>query len=571
MFLGLLLFWLSTIGYLLFFQKKTKVPYELLLPIVFSLNGIIMFLSGILNMMKEFSILMCVGGIILFFCSIIKKEFNIKKMLNVKFLVFLLAFIYITIICSNMHLLHYDNFSHWGLIIKNMFLNNRLPNFEDDVIMFQNYQPGSACFIYYFGLLVGKTEACMIIAQNYLIISYLFSILVFVSSKIKKNENIMYIVFVIMYLFILTANIMFNDLLVDTLIAVMLICSFAILIFFKNDLKKAFIYNLPILIYLFLVKNTGIVLVGFSCLGLVYIGYRNKDLKKGFLYALLSGIISVAFFYIWSKHVTYVFGEMSLYSKHSLSIQNIFTELRNKGLSQIMEFCNIYLKHFLNLFDNLSNKCMLIINVFLIIMIVINRNNRKKLFNCMIVVNVIYLLYYIILGVMYLLSMPWVEAVKLASFDRYMLTIIIVIVALVYIYLFDYMKHRIVVISYLVILLFLSFVVKQSFNNYKMLLGNFNYKDTYANHFDEILGTDMFSSEDDTFYFIYAPISSKGDEGYLYYLSKYKLNTQNVRVVTKVKDIYIDGNIVVFDEDEEIKKFIKDNYLEDKDNVYRIA
>ena len=121
MFLGLLLFWLSTIGYLLFFQKKTKVPYELLLPIVFSLNGIIMFLSGILNMMKEFSILMCVGGIILFFCSIIKKEFNIKKMLNVKFLVFLLAFIYITIICSNMHLLHYDNFSHWGLIIKNMF------------------------------------------------------------------------------------------------------------------------------------------------------------------------------------------------------------------------------------------------------------------------------------------------------------------------------------------------------------------------------------------------------------------------------------------------------------------
>ena len=189
----------------------------------------------------------------------------------------------------------------------------------------------------------------------------------------------------------------------------------------------------------------------------------------------------------------------------------------------------------------------------------------------MIVVNVIYLLYYIILGVMYLLSMPWVEAVKLASFDRYMLTIIIVIVALVYIYLFDYMKNRIVVISYLVILLFLSFVVKQSFNDYKMLLGNFNYKDTYANHFDEILGTDMFSSEDDTFYFIYAPISCKGDEGYLYYLSKYKLNTQNVRVVTKVKDIYIDGNIVVFDEDEEIKKFIKDNNLEDKDNVYRIA
>ena len=36
--------------------------------------------------------------------------------------------------------------------------------------------------------------------------------------------------------------------------------------------------------------------------------------------------------------------------------------------------------------------------------------------------NVIYLLYYGILGVMYLLSMPWGEASYLAGFDRYMLT-----------------------------------------------------------------------------------------------------------------------------------------------------
>ena len=152
-----------------------------------------------------------------------------------------------------------------------------------------------------------------------------------------------------------------------------------------------------------------------------------------------------------------------------------------------------------------------------------------------------------------------------------MLTIIIVIVVLVCIYLFNIIKSGIAGISYLIVLVFLSFVIKQPFNDYKMLLGNFNYKDTYANHFDEILGTDMFNSEDDTYYFIYAPKSSKGDEGYLYYLSKYKLNTQNIHVVTRTKDIYIDGNIVIFDEDEEIENFIKDNNLEDKDNIYRIA
>ena len=59
MYVGVVLFWMSIFGYLLIFKEKTKLPYVLLLPIVFSLIGIIIFIAGILNMMLEIALIVC--------------------------------------------------------------------------------------------------------------------------------------------------------------------------------------------------------------------------------------------------------------------------------------------------------------------------------------------------------------------------------------------------------------------------------------------------------------------------------------------------------------------------------
>ena len=74
MVIGLILFWMSIFGYLLFFKKKMKLPYEFILPIVFTLIGIIMFIAGILNMMKEITILVCLLGIVIFVIKLFKRE-----------------------------------------------------------------------------------------------------------------------------------------------------------------------------------------------------------------------------------------------------------------------------------------------------------------------------------------------------------------------------------------------------------------------------------------------------------------------------------------------------------------
>lgn len=583
--IGLIAFWLSCFGHMFFLKKKTKLPYIFILPIIFTLIGIIMFLAGILNMMKEVSLVLCLGGVIFFAWSLWKKEIEWKKLLSVNFIILMVVFIYITVVCGRMRLLHYDNFSHWGLIVKTMFIRDGLPNFENAILEFKNYQPGSACFIYYFGLLTGKTEGSMIIAQNYLLVAYMFSLLVFTDGK-KKNNKKNYAfkaLVVVCYLFFLFGNIEFYNLLVDTLIASMSICSFVVLYYFRDDLKRAFIYSLPISIYLFLVKNTGIVLVCFNCLSLLLIGFKNKQFKKSFVYAVLTGLITVAFFYIWSKHVSYVYGAGSLASKHSLSTANMLVELRSKGWHGIYEFCVLYVKHFIDFANNLPNKYMIGINILLVIMIALFKKHRKEFGFSLVLCDVIYLLYYGILGVMYLLSMPWGEASYLAGFDRYMLTIIFVIIGIVLITFFNVTEaikaksKKPLVLSILMIVLCVWFNFDYISNNYKVFLGEQNYEETSAHYFDDILDSDMYTSDEVSYYYIYAPVTSNGDSGYLKYLAKFKLNTYKVLVVKDIAGIENDIvnldddyniKLIVFDEDEAILKYIEDNGYQKDEQIY---
>lgn len=579
MLLGITLFWISIFGYLLFFREKTKLPYELLLPIIFSLIGIIMFLSGILNIMNITSLLLCFSGIVIFIYKLIKKEIEFKKLLNINFIILLIIFLYLTIVGSRMRLMHYDNFTHWGLIIKNMFLNSSLPNFESTMIEFKNYQPGSACFIYYFGFLTGKTEGSMIIAQNYLIISYFFSLLTFTNTK--RKEYISKILLIVFYFFILFGNIRFNELLVDTLIATISICSLAVIYYFKDDLKKAFIYNLPILIFLFLVKNTGLVLVGFSCLGLIFLGFKNKQIKKGFMYAVITGIISISFFYIWSKHVSLVFGQAGLTSRHSLNVSSIINQLSATGTNKIIEFCKLYFNHFIDIFNNLPNKYMIGINIIVIVMLIVYKKYRKHFGICLIMLNTIYLIYYLILGAMYLFSMPWDNVnVNLAGFDRYMFTVVFIVIGLALIFFISVItqeksiskKSIIVCISLMIIISFITF--KYHVDDYSHLLGNLNYERSIPYKFDKILKTNNFSAEDNNFYYVYAPISSHNDSGYTYYVSKYKLNTINFLIVQDISQFqYIINskytkNIIVLDGDKEIYEYIEDNDYKIKNGLY---
>lgn len=552
--LGLIIFWICIFSIKLFLENILKIDNKFSLPVSFTFIGIIEFILGILNLLLMGTLLLIALSIIYFIYLIKKKEITITKIKeyfnNPIKLIISIFFIYITFISINMHLTHYDNFSHWGIIIKTMFEYNRLPNFENNYILFKGYQTGSASFIYFIGLLTGKTEASMIIGQNYLIFSY-FTVLF---NYIKNNKYTNIILFTSFYLFVnATSTIGFNDLLVDVLIALQLVTGLLIINNYKNNTKKAFIYTLPIYIYLYLVKNTGLLFDVILSIYLVYISYKNKNTKEGIIYALISFSISIILLFIWQGHVSMVYGHWALNTKHNLTIQNYYSTFTSSGIDHIVTFIKIYIKHIFSL--TIPNIYFITFNIIATIFILLTNRNKKNI-KYIIILDLIYIIYTILLAIMYIFSMPWEEAKIFAGFNRYMMTIIFVIIALFLTYIINYnnkIKYRKTLIIFISVLLLIP--IYYEYNCFSTLLGNDHYNNSNVEKFDKIL---KYIPKDKENYYIYVA-NNYEDKGMIEHIAKYKLLKNNIFIVDSLDNIENNSYVILYDNSNDYNNLIKVN------------
>lgn len=518
--LMLLLFWICIISYMYLIEDKLNIKRTISLPITFSLITIITFISALINILYISSLSIYVLGIILFI-KYYKKIFQDFKQIKKNELVIISIFVLITILGSILHITHYDNFSHWALIVKNIFDLNALPG-DGSNITFKGYQPGSALFIYFVGLFTNRSESIMIIAHNYL----LFSLFI---PFIKLSKNIKEIIIsVLFYLFILLCSYNgFNNLLVDTIISMSIINSFMIIYENKDDISNAFIPLLIISIFMSLIKNVGIGFALLNALIFLYISYKNKKFKKNLKYILIlfgSIILTVILWYI---HVYLVFGSNGMASKHSLSNASI----HNLGLVNIIAFIKIYLKNFIS-YKNITFYILILLNI-------LYRKNKKFILS----IDLLYILYTGFLSLMYILSMPWEEARILAGYERYMMIILNTILGSMLLYNFknnDKFKN-IIICSILIIF------IGYNYRGLPLFIGHDEYKDSVVEKYDLIL-KDNKLNKDENFY-IYAPVS-KDNTGFLYNLSIYKLNSVNINIIIDINDIddIEHGYVIIFDD-----------------------
>lgn len=577
--LFIVLFWISTIGYCLYIKDKFKIEKEFLLGIVFILISLIIFIFGLLNILYCGSIMLLIIGIILFFVKFSKK--NIYEMINVNTIIIIMLILYVTIFFQNFHLLHYDNFTHWGLVVKNMLLYDKFPNFENAIIEFKAYQPGSAVFIYYFSHMMDLKEGMMIVAQNYLLIAFLSSILFFANNK---NKVIYIVIDIATIIFVWFANIMPCDLLVDTLLSVVLIFAFVVFYVYKKDLKKLFYLFLFISLFLCIIKNTGYVLAFVICALYFINGIVNKKTKQGLIGSLLIGFSTLALLYIWSQHVKFSFGINGLSSLHALSTQNIFSHLRELGLDFILNFFKMYFFNFFDIKNNISFLILIVINLLILTFFIFFKKEKKLLIKSIITINVIYIYYYIMLGIMYICSMDKNSLFSLPGFQRYLLTITVVIVVLV-ILLFELISRNInskkIIISYtfIIIISLFSYIIFYNGKDFKfnrdakMLYGDSYYSNSYVKKIDLVLGNKYIDiSDSDDFYYLY--VSDKSvSMGYLLYILKYKLNSSNISVSNNLTNIINNkytNYVIVLGNNNKIKnKMINNGFCFIKNSIYK--
>lgn len=437
------LFILSMSGYVLLIDRKSKIQIEFIPIIGIASITFVLFIGGLLNILLLTTFFLFGIGIFLLIKEIYFDVLNnsltltVKRFMTPGMLIFFATGFYFIFMLKNQRLIHYDNFSHWGLIVKSMLINNALPNFEDTIIGFNTYPPGSALYIYYFTKIVGNSEGIALIGQMSIILSGLLSLFSFSSfmlSDFKENKQLyikkilLTIGTLIISLFILNGPTTIHNLLVDTLLNATGLALFALIYYYLYSVEKIAIPTAILVSFLLLIKNSG---TFFGIIALFIYAYGllkyHKDSKTNFLQLnrilFIPFILPIATHYLWGKHVSMVF-QTGRIGKHTMSISSYMNTYSEKNIDEILEISRKYLYA---LYTEYVYQLLIILSLFIVLIIlqkIFNNYLDKRLVVISLAILCIFLIYSVGLWIMYLVSMPTSESLRLAGYDRYLNTLI---------------------------------------------------------------------------------------------------------------------------------------------------
>lgn len=72
---------------------------------------------------------------------------------------------------ARMQLTHYDNFSHWALVVKYLLCTGALPAADTALVPFRDYPPGTAVLLFYFCRWLGRGQGIMLLGQTALLLA----------------------------------------------------------------------------------------------------------------------------------------------------------------------------------------------------------------------------------------------------------------------------------------------------------------------------------------------------------------------------------------------------------------
>lgn len=216
----------------------------------------------------------------------------------------------------SLKLTHYDNFSHWALIVKYLLLVEELPGAESTMIPFRDYPPGVSLIIYYICRYAGHSQGMMLLAQNGVLFACFFALAGIVEEKRR------FLLYSLLgagcaMLFYLNLTIRINNLLVDFLLPLLALASMAYSCREREKFRLCLGQSL-LLGFTGIVKGTGLFFAGvagvYACWRLVQ-KEREKGARKSAasvsvapIAAVLAAVLVMAAslaapFLLWQDHV----------------------------------------------------------------------------------------------------------------------------------------------------------------------------------------------------------------------------------------------------------------------------
>lgn len=570
-------------GYgLLLYEKRIRTE---LIPVLLTSSIVsVLYIAGILNILLPMTYAIVAVGAVL--CVKYAVTFSKRKqwgdiakafitLPNILMGLLLLLF---GMLMRNAKFLSYDNFSHWALIAKQMNADNRLPNFTNSIIEFSSYPPGSALFIYFVTQFLGFTEGRAMFAQCILVFSCLWSIFAFIPKtnhwlgvRMLALKTLLPTVVALLCMLLITFGIVsIYDLLVDTLLTAIGISGFAVIYYYRHEIKKAAWFSIPISTTVGIIKSAGLLFFILNMIMLLYLFLRDQKKRaseqkswRPVLYALLIPLIA---FYLWNAHTDMVF-QNAHQSKHALSISRYQKELNSKSPEEITAIQKLWWETTFSS-DNANAKWLALWNICLISLAILlflsGRKGYKILLSAAALFDLIFLVYVVGMYFMYLFSMPTNEALYLASYDRYLKVVCYYFIGV----------GTILTLSIAVDSLNSKFVFSICLILPLILLGSqaYEHRDemssllkppVYAGSRREQIELALNRNFGEGSIMIYAP--EPNSRGYTVYVLKYELLSSNFAFITTyegkeqlIKKIKQWDYLVILDEDEMISQIMRE-------------
>ncbi|MBG9987744.1 lantibiotic ABC transporter permease [Aerococcaceae bacterium DSM 111176] len=329
------------------------------------------------------------------------------------------------------YLEHYDNFSHWALIVKFLFTENSLPDATHEIISYNSYPMGTSLYLYYAVKIAGFSDNVMLLGHFSFIASAIYAM--FAVIRDRSRVMIIFLMGLGITLFnIYNISIRMNNLLVDFVLPVLALAGISMVFSTRHQPLKMSILVFLTTAVLCLVKSSGMI---FAVIVWCYYLYQiikihvvqRKDWKILGI-SLLTVVLSLTPILYWNVYVKANFPV----TKHEVSLTTYQTIFNEKDNTVIQEILDKIINYFFDM-GQLSTQGLILFNVILLISFLVIRFYLKRpnsLLKMLVLGNFIYIVYYLGIVFMFLFSMPVEEAVNLAGIERYTSSMIIFILGL---------------------------------------------------------------------------------------------------------------------------------------------
>lgn len=320
---------------------------------------------------------------------------------------------------------HYDNFSHWALVVAVMLEDGRLPTGADTVVGFPTYPLGAASLSYLANRVVGVAESSSMLAQSLFVASAALPLV----SATRRRWPLGVVLYVTATLVLLTTISGPTNLLVDSLVGA-LAGALLVLVLAQDDVVPHNPWAVALLtVALFMTKASGVLFVLVATVVLLTLLVSRRARLGPARRAAWAAALAAPWlcWWWWGRHVRGAFPDAGS-SKHSGSSEHLSAtwasmspEDRREILGQLAAAVAGDLRLWLLLALLLLTGAVAVRCGGLTV-------GRYRLLLGTSAVTV--LLWEVSLALVYLLSMPLPEARVLAGFQRYQETLHLVLVLL---------------------------------------------------------------------------------------------------------------------------------------------